>query len=75
MYIDFMDLDTTTPKDYFLLPNIDQLFDATAGFETMSFMDAYSSYHWIQMYPRNEEKISFIMEERTYFYTRMLFGL
>lgn len=41
----------------------------------MSFMDAYSNYHQIYIHLRNEEKIAFIIEEMTFFYTRMPFGL
>ena len=38
--IDYSDLNKACPKDCFRLPWIDQLVDATAGHETMSFMDA-----------------------------------
>lgn len=47
--VDFIDVNTTTIMDGLPLPNIDQLVDATTGFEVMSFMDAYSSYYHIQM--------------------------
>lgn len=40
MYIDFTDVNKATLKDYFPLPSIDQLVDATIGFEFISFMDA-----------------------------------
>lgn len=75
MCVDFIDLNRVTPKDFFPLPSIDQLVDATAGFESMNFMDAYSDYHKIQLCPRDEEKTSFITEDGTFFYTRMHFGL
>ncbi|CAL9000507.1 unnamed protein product [Prunus brigantina] len=35
----------------FPLPRIDQLVDATAGHELLSFMDAYSGYNQIRMHP------------------------
>lgn len=56
MCIDFANAHTTTLKDFFPLPNIEQLVDATTRFEVISFMDAYSVYHQIHMHPRNEEK-------------------
>lgn len=42
MCIDYSDLKKACPKDYYPLPNIDQLIDATAGHELLSFMDAFS---------------------------------
>ena len=50
IYIDYTDLNKACPKDSFLLPRIDQLMDATAGHELLSFMDAYSGYNQIRMY-------------------------
>ncbi|KAL5575126.1 hypothetical protein UlMin_016825 [Ulmus minor] len=43
--VDFTDLNRACPKDSFPLPRIDQLVDATAGHELLSFMDAYSGYN------------------------------
>ena len=37
------------PADPFALPRIDQIIDATAGCERLSFLDAYSGYHQIKM--------------------------
>nr|XP_016515065.1 PREDICTED: uncharacterized protein LOC107831788 [Nicotiana tabacum] len=45
MCIDFTDLNKACPKDSFPLPHIDQLIDATAGHELLSFLDAYSGYN------------------------------
>ncbi|KAL2505376.1 Uncharacterized protein Adt_20997 [Abeliophyllum distichum] len=45
--IDFSNLNQACPKDSFPLPRIDQLVDATAGHELLSFMDAYSGYNQI----------------------------
>ena len=47
--IDFTDLNMVCPKDSFLLPDIDQIVDATAGHELFSFMDAYSGYNQIRI--------------------------
>ena len=43
--VDFTDLNCACPKDSFPLPRIDQLVDATAEHELLSFVDAYSSYN------------------------------
>lgn len=50
MWIDFIDVNRTTPKDYFPLPSIDQLVDATDGFGLMSIMDIYLGYHESRMH-------------------------
>ena len=40
-----MNLNKVCPKDSFPLPRIDQLVEAMAGHELLSFMDAYSGYN------------------------------
>ena len=40
----------------FPLPHIDQLVDSTSGCELLSFLDAYSGYHQINMSKDDEEK-------------------
>lgn len=73
--VDYTDLNKACPKDSFPLPHIDQLIDATAGHELLSFLDAYSGYNQIKMDPLDEKKISFITDRGTYYYKFMPFGL
>nr|XP_016503190.1 PREDICTED: uncharacterized protein LOC107821247 [Nicotiana tabacum] len=47
MCVDFTDLNKACPKDSFSLSHIDQLIDATAVHELLSFLDAYSVYNKI----------------------------
>ncbi|XP_021827212.1 uncharacterized protein LOC110767855 [Prunus avium] len=75
MCVDFTDLNKACPKDSFPLPRIDQLVDATAGHELLSFMDAYSGYNQIHMHPDDQESTSFITDRGTYCYQVMPFGL
>ena len=49
--------------------------DVIAGHELLSFMDAFSGYNQIRMDPSDQEKTSFVMEQGTYCYQVMLFGL
>ena len=49
--------------------------DATAGYQLLSFMDAYSGYNQILMYPGNKEHTSFITNRGLYCYRVMPFGL
>ena len=73
--MDFTDLNKACPKDYYLLPRIDLLVDAKTSHLLLSFMDAYLGYNQIRMYPDDEEKTSFIIDQRTYCYIVMPFDL
>ncbi|XP_010462569.1 PREDICTED: uncharacterized protein LOC104743154 [Camelina sativa] len=73
--VDFTDLNKSCPKDSFPLPRIDQLVEATAGNELLSFMDAYSGYNQIMMHKNDQEKTAFITDQGTYCYKVMPFGL
>ncbi|XP_024021322.1 uncharacterized protein LOC112091560 [Morus notabilis] len=73
--LDFSDLNKACPKDGFPLPRIDQMVDATAGHEMLSFMDAYSGYNQIPMHPTDEKHTSFITDRGLYYYKVMPFGL
>ena len=57
--IDYRDLNTAYPKDEFPLPIIDVMIDNTCGFERMSFMDGFSGYNQIKMYPDDEKHTLF----------------
>ena len=45
VYVDFMDLNKTCPKDSFLVPKINQLVDETFSHLRMSFLNAFQGYH------------------------------
>jgi hypothetical protein len=62
-------------KDEYPLPHICQIVDSTATFELLSFLDAYSGYHQINLVTDDEEKISFITPFRIFCYTNMSFKL
>ncbi|KAL5577628.1 hypothetical protein UlMin_019327 [Ulmus minor] len=61
--VDFTDLNKACPKDSFPLPRIDQLIDATAGHELLSFMDAYSGYNQIRMHQPDQEHTAFLTDQ------------
>ena len=75
MCIDFTSLNTACPMDPFPMPKIDQLVDSTAGFGFLTFMDAFSGYNQIKMYPEDEEKTAFTTDVGLYCYQVMPFGL
>ena len=63
------------PKDSFPLPRIDQIIDALAGHGILSFLDAFSRYHQIPMYPSDVEKTTFITPHGLLCYNVMSFRL
>ena len=75
MCTDYTDLNKACPKDPYPLPSIDALVDASSGYRYLSFMDAYSGYNQIPMYPLDQEKTSFFMPKANFCYIVMPFGL
>ena len=73
--VDYTDLNDACPKDSSPLPFIDQIVDASAGHDMLSFLDAFSGYHQIPVHPPDAEKISFIKPHGLYCYNVMPFGL
>ena len=57
MCVDYTDLNEACPKDSFPLPHIDQIVDATVRHGILSFMDAFSGYHYITMHPPDVKKL------------------
>ena len=66
--IDFTNLNKACPKDSFPMLQIDQLVDAKARHELLSFIDAYSIYNQISMYEPDEKHTSFIINRGLYCY-------
>ena len=72
---DYTSLNKACPKDSYPMPSIDRLVDNSAGYQLLSFMDAYSGYNQIAMHPEDQEKTAFIADKANYCYTVMPFGL
>ena len=73
--MDYTDLNEACPKDNFPLSRINQIVDASAKHEILSFLDAFSGYHQILMHPSDSEKTTFITLHGLYCYNVMPFGL
>ncbi|XP_070025460.1 uncharacterized protein [Nicotiana sylvestris] len=73
--VDYRDLNKSSPKDNFPVPNIYILIDNCAKHEIGSFVDCYVGYHQILMDEKDTEKMKFIMPWGTYCYRVMPFGL
>ncbi|GJZ98021.1 reverse transcriptase domain-containing protein [Tanacetum coccineum] len=75
MSIDFKNVNSACPKDYYPLPEINLKIESVKGFPSKCFLDAYKGYHQIQMSEEDEEKTAFYTDKGTYCYTKMSFGL
>ncbi|XP_073367841.1 uncharacterized protein [Aegilops tauschii subsp. strangulata] len=75
MCIDYTSLKKACPKDPLALPRIDQVIDSTAGYELLSFLDAYNGYHQIRLDPADRLKTAFITLFGTLCYITMTFVL
>ncbi|CAL8153410.1 unnamed protein product [Prunus armeniaca] len=73
--IDYRKLNTTTRKDHFPLPFIDQMLERLAGHSHYCFLDGYSEYNQIAIAPEDQEKTTFTCPFGTFAYRRMPFGL
>nr|KYP68887.1 Retrovirus-related Pol polyprotein from transposon 17.6 [Cajanus cajan] len=75
MCVDYTDLNKVCHKDSYPLPSIDKLVDSASGHALLSFLDAYSGYNQIMMYPPYEEHTAFITDHANFCYRVIPFGL
>ena len=73
--IDYRKLNTSTRKNHFPLPFIDQLLDRLAGHPHLCFLDGYSGYNQIAIAPEDQEKTTSTCPYGTFAFRRMPFGL
>ena len=59
MCIDYRKLNTSTRKDHFPLPFIDQILERIAGHEYYCFLNGYSGYYQIEIALEDQENITF----------------
>ncbi|GKV48039.1 hypothetical protein SLEP1_g54877 [Rubroshorea leprosula] len=75
MCVDFTNLNDACPKDPHPLPNVEKLVERAARHERMSFLDASSGYHQVQLLLDDQEKTAFYAGDAIYCYVMMPFGL
>jgi hypothetical protein len=75
MCINYTNLNKACPKDPYPLPRIDQIVDSTSGCDLLSFLDAYSSFHQIQMSRQDRKHTAFVSVDGLYCYVVMPYGL
>ena len=72
--LDYSNLNDACLKDTFP-PRLDQIVDAMAGHQLLSFLDLYFGYNQILMHPPDLADTTFITPTRMYCYNVMPFGL
>ncbi|CAN6459353.1 unnamed protein product [Victoria cruziana] len=73
--IDYQKLNAATWKDHFPLPFLDQVLKKLAGQSYFYFLDGYSGYNQVVVYPDDQEKTTFTCPFGTFAFRRMPFGL
>jgi hypothetical protein len=73
--VDYIELNTTTKKNHFPLPFVDQVLDSLSGKEYFSFLDGYSGYNQIRITPKDQDKKTFSSLWGTFAYFVLPFGL
>ena len=59
VYIVFRDLNATTPKDEYPMPDVDMLVDSATENEILSLLDWYLEYNQIYIVENDVSKIAF----------------
>jgi hypothetical protein len=75
MCIDYTNLNKACTKDPYPLPRIDQIVDSTSGCDLLSFLDAYSGFHQIQMSRKDRKHTAFVTVDGLYYYVVMPYSL
>jgi hypothetical protein len=75
MCVDFRDLNKSSIKDNYPLPNMEFLLQQVTGSACMSMLDGFSVYSQVFVAEEDREKTSFIRPWETYAYDQMPFGI
>jgi hypothetical protein len=75
MCVDFRDLNKSSVKDNYPLPNMEFLLQQVTGSACMSMLDGFSGYNQVLVAEEDRAKTTFITPWETYAYAQMPFGL
>lgn len=60
--INFTDLNKYGPRDFYILPTIDEQIELVLDFDVLCFLDLYKSYHQVLMDATDANKLAFIAD-------------
>ena len=75
MCVDYRKLNKATRKDHFPLLFMDQILERLVGQQFYFFLNGYSGYNQITIYPEDQEKTNFTCPFCVFAYRKMPFGL
>jgi hypothetical protein len=73
--VDFRNLNRSSKKDNYPLPNIEHILQRVTGASRISMIDGFSGYNQISVMPEDREKMAFTTPWVTFMYAKMPFGL
>jgi hypothetical protein len=73
--VDFGNLNRSSLKDNYPLPNMDHVLEKVVGDNIMSMIDGFSDYNQIAVHQDDKEKTAFTTPWGTFMYDKMPFGL
>jgi hypothetical protein len=73
--VDFRNLNRSSRKDNYPLPNMEHILQRVTGASRMSMIDGFSGYNQISVMPEDREKMAFTTPWGTFMYAKMPFGL
>jgi hypothetical protein len=73
--VDFRNLDRSSLKDNYPLPEMDHVLEKVVGANRMSMLDGFSGYNQIAVHQDDKEKTAFTTPWGTCMYEKMPFGL
>jgi hypothetical protein len=73
--VDFRNLNRSSKKENFPLPNVEHIFQRVTGASRLSMIDGFSGYNQISVMLEDREKTTFTTPWGTFMYAKMPFGL
>jgi hypothetical protein len=75
LYVDFRNLNRSSRKDNYPLPNMEHILQKVIGTSRISMIDGFFGYNQISVMPEDREKTTFTTPWGTFMYAKMPFAL
>jgi hypothetical protein len=73
--VDFRNLNRSSKKDNYPLPNMEYILQRVNGSSRMSMIDRFSGYNQLYLLPKDRENTAFTTPWGTFMYAKIPFGL